>query len=260
MRGMWILLIGLWIGTSARSELVSKAVEYKQGDTVLEGYLVYDDAKAEKRPGVLVVHEWWGLNDYAKHRADELAKLGYVAFAVDMYGKGVLAKTREEAGKLAGEVRGKPIMRERARAGFDVLAAHELVDPKAIAAIGYCFGGTTVLELAYSGAPLAGVVSFHGGISAPKPEDDKGIQAKILVCHGADDPHVPDEQVQDFVDTMRRAGADWQLIAYGGAVHTFTNPAAGNNKSGGSAYDEKAAKRSWQHMLDFFAEILKSDG
>jgi dienelactone hydrolase len=249
--------MGIVCALPARAELVSKMVEYKQGDTTLEGYLVYDNVIQGKRPGVLVVHEWWGLNDYPKQRADQLAQLGYVAFALDMYGKGVVAKDRSEAGKLAGQFKGKPIIRERAKAGFDVLAAQELVDPKRIAAIGYCFGGTTVLELAYSGAPLAGIVSFHGGMVSPKPEDDTHIHAKVLVCHGADDPHVPGDDIEAFAAAMKRAGADWQLIAYGDAVHAFTNPKAGSDKSSGVAYNQKADERSWKHMKTFFDEIFQ---
>lgn len=257
MRPLATFILSTFIVLSARAELVSRMIEYKQGDTVLEGYFVYDNAIQGKRPGVLVVHEWWGLNEYAKHRADELAKIGYAAFALDMYGKGIVAKDRTEAGNLAGQVRGKPVMRERARAGFDVLVSQDVVDAKKAAAIGYCFGGTTVLELAYSGAPVVGVVSFHGGITSPKAEEDKSIHAKILVCHGAEDPHVPPDDVRAFSEAMERSGADWQLIAYGGAVHAFTNPAAGDDKSKGAAYNQKADARSWKHMKTFLKEVFQ---
>jgi dienelactone hydrolase len=242
---------------AAQAKMVTETVEYQQDGAILEGFLAYDDAVSGKRPGVLLVHEWWGLNDFVKKRAQDLAAQGYVAFAADMYGKGVVTRDPQEAGKLAGQLRGKPLIRQRARAGLEVLAKHKLVDPRRLAAIGFCFGGTTVLELAYDGADLAGVVSFHGGLPALKPEDRKNIKAKILVLHGADDPHVSAAEVAAFQDGMRKSGADWQLIFYGGAVHSFTNPEAGTDKAKGVAYDPKAAARSWRHMQVFFEEIFK---
>jgi dienelactone hydrolase len=151
----------------------------------------------------------------------------------------------------------RPLMRARARAGLEVLRKHELVDPKRIAAIGYCFGGMTVLELARSGADVAGVVSFHGGLSTPNPAEAKNIKAKVLVLHGGDDPNVPPEQVLAFQDEMRKAKVDWQMVIYGGAVHSFTNPASGNDPSRGAAYNEKADQRSWEAMRVFFAEIFR---
>jgi dienelactone hydrolase len=248
--------LALVFSAQVQAKIVTRPLEYRHDDAVLEGYLAYDDAIKGKRPGVLVVHEWWGLNDYAKRRAEQLAALGYVAFALDMYGKGVSTTDRKEAAKLAGQFRGKPLMRHRARAGLDVLIGNKRVDRKRIAAIGFCFGGTTVLELAYGGADLVGVVSFHGGLTMPKPEDMKNIKAKMLVLHGAEDPVAPPAKVVGFQGTMREAGVDWQIIIYGGAVHAFTNPAAGNDKTRGSAYDEKAARRSWQHMQMFFTEVF----
>jgi dienelactone hydrolase len=243
-----------FLASFARAEIVTKSIDYTQGDAQLRGYLAYDDAIQGKRPGVLIVHEWWGLNDYAKQRARQVAELGYVAFALDMYGKDVIAKDREEAARKSNEFKGKPIIRERARAGYEVIAKQAQVDPKRIAVMGYCFGGTTALELAYSGAELIGVVSFHGGLVPPKPGDK--FDAKILALHGADDPFVPAEAVTAFEQGMRTSGADWQLVAYGGAVHTFTNPKAGSDSSTGSAYNEKADRRSWQAMQDFFKEIF----
>ena len=255
------LLPLVMMAASVQAKVVTKAVPYEQGGVKFEGYLAYDDATSGKRPGVLVVHEWWGLNDYAKERARQLAEMGYVALAVDMYGVGVLAKTPQEAAALAGKLRGTPALRERARAAFDALAANERVDAKRIGAIGFCFGGTCCLELAYSGADLAGVVTFHGGLTAPKDDDKKRIKAKILALHGAEDPLVPPDQVKAWEDGMRAAGVDWELIAYGGAVHTFSNPAAGTaNKAQGVAYDAKAASRSWQHMQLFFREIFGESG
>ncbi len=247
----------LMVGT-VQAKVVTEEVTYQAGGVTLKGYFAYDDAVTGQRPGVMVVHEWWGLNEYPRRRARQLAELGYVALAIDMYGEGRVAQSREEAGRLAGQVRGdRELMRQRARAGLDVLKNHRLVDANRVAAIGYCFGGTTVLELAYSGADLAGVVSFHGGITAPTPEEAKNIKAAVLVLHGADDPFVPKEAIDTFMQRMAEAQVDWQFIAYGGAVHTFTNPEAGNNKANGAAYDEAADKRSWEHMKVFFHEIFR---
>jgi dienelactone hydrolase len=257
MKGLWAVLMVLLFSVSGHAGVVSEPLEYSHGDTVLEGYLAYDDAVSGKRPGVLVVHEWWGLNDYAKKRTHQLAELGYVAFAVDMYGKGVVTDDPKEASKWSSRFKGKPLMRERVRAGLEVLKARDEVDPERIGAIGFCFGGTTVLELAYSGAEVAGVVSFHGGLTTPKVEDMEGIQAKILVLHGAADPFVSSEAVTAFQDSMHKAGVDWQMIYYGGAVHSFTNPEADKAGMEGVAYDADAARRSWKHMQVFFEEILR---
>ena len=247
----------LVLAADARAAVRTEIVEYRHGDAVLEGYLAWDDALAGKRPGVLVVHEWMGLNPYARKRAEQLAGLGYVAFALDMYGKGVRAKDRTEAGALAGKYKGdRALMRARAAAGLDVLRKNPMTDPARVAAVGYCFGGTTVLELARSGAPVAGVASFHGGLDTPAPQDAAKIKGKVLVLHGADDPSVPPAQVAAFEDEMRKAGVDWQLVAYGGAVHGFSNPDGGNDNSKGYAYNEKADRRSWEAMKALFAEIF----
>jgi dienelactone hydrolase len=243
-------------GPAVSAKVVTRTVEYHHNDTVMQGYLAFDDALKEKRPGVLVVHEWWGLNEFAKQRAEKLAESGYVALAVDMYGGGQTTQDPEEARRLASHVRSTPLMRERARAGLEVLAKHELADPKRLAAIGFCFGGTTVLELAYSGAALRGVASFHGGLTALRDEEMKNLKAGIMVLHGADDPLIKPEEIAAFQAAMRKAGADWQMIYYGGAVHSFANPAAGSDKSTGSAYNPKAAQRSWKHMQLFLEEIF----
>ena len=256
MKKILLIIFGLLLTTAVDAKIVSQNVEYKHGDAVLEGYLAYDDAAKGKRPGVLIVHEWWGLNDYVRKRVDKLAELGYVAFALDMYGKGIWTTDPQKAGELAGHLRGKPIMRQRARTGLEILQKNDLVDPKRIAAIGYCFGGTTVLELAYSGADIAGVVSFHGGLTAPKPEDMHRIKAKILVLHGADDGFISSENIAAFQDGMRQTGADWQMVYYGAAVHSFTNPAADKANVKGLAYNPSADERSWKHMQIFFEEIF----
>jgi len=250
-------LLVLGMATAGYGKIVTQVVPYKQADTVLEGYLAYDDAVKGKRPGVLIVHEWWGLNNFAKQAAERIAKLGYVAFAADMYGKGKVTKSPDEARVWATEVKGKPpLMRARAQAGLKVLAQNKLVDPQRLAAMGFCFGGTTVLELAYSGADVRGVVSFHGGLTAPKPEDLKNIKASLLVLHGADDTHVSAADIAAFEDGMRKAKADWQMVLFGGAVHSFTNPEATALNIPGVAYDARTAARSFKYMELFFQEMF----
>jgi len=243
---------------TVRAAIHTETIEYKQGATSLEGFVVYDDAIKSARPGVLVVHQWMGLTDYERKRAEMLAQLGYVAFCADIYGKGVRPQNTREAGVLAGKYKGnRELLRARVNAGLDALRQQPLVDTKHLAAIGYCFGGTTVLELARSGADIAGVVSFHGGLDAPNPDDGKNIKCKVLVCHGADDPFSSPQDIAALENEMRKGGVDWQLIKYGGAVHSFTQPMAGNDNSKGAAYNERADKRSWEAMKQFFAEIFK---
>ena len=244
----------------ARAEVKTEEIEYEHDGVTLLGYLAYDDAVEGKRPGVLVVHEWWGHNEYARQRAEQLAELGYVAFALDMYGKGVRAKDPKEAGKMAGAFRAdRQLMRDRAAAGLAVLQGHELVDADRCASIGYCFGGTVSLELARSGANVAGVVSFHGGLGTPNPKDAANIKGKVLVCHGSADTFISDEELVAFRQEMHDAGVDWEMNVYGGAVHSFTNPAADKAGIPGVAYDERADRRSWEDMKDFFDEIFGSD-
>jgi dienelactone hydrolase len=241
-----------------QAEIKTETVEYKHGETVLEGVHVYDDSAQGKRPGVLIVHQWKGLGPYEKERGQMLAKLGYNVFAVDIYGQGVRPNNPKDAGALAGKYKAdRVLLRERVKAGLDALKKDERTDEKKIAAIGYCFGGTTVLELARSGADIAGVVSFHGGLSTPNSSDAKNIKCKVLALHGADDPNVPPAEVAAFEKEMRDARVDWELIAYGNAVHSFTDWNAGNDNSKGAAYNEKADKRSWEAMKQFFAEIFQ---
>jgi dienelactone hydrolase len=235
----------------------TKLVEYTHDGTTFEGFMAWDEAKKGRRPGVLVVHQFMGLGDHERERAERLAGLGYVAFAADAYGKGVRPASRGEAVAMTSKLKGdRPTLRARMRAGLDTLRGSALVDAKRVAAIGFCFGGTAVLELARSGADVAGVVSFHGGLSSPAPEDGKGIKGKVLVLHGADDPTNSPENIAAFQQEMRAARIDWQMISYGGAVHGFTQKAAGKDASKGVAYDETADRRSWQAMRDFFAEIF----
>ncbi len=258
MKSIIFMALMLFLATAVPAEIVTETVEYKHGDVVLEGFLAYDNTVTGKRPGVLVVHEWMGINDYNKVRCRQLAEMGYVAFAADMYGKGIRPQTTEEASKQATIYRSdRQLMRDRITAGLDFLKSNDLCDNERIAAIGYCFGGGTVLELARSGADIGGVVSFHGNLDTPHPSVAKNIKSKILVCHGADDPYVPYEQVTAFMDEMSAANVDYQFIAYSRAVHSFTNPGAGDDKSKGSAYNADADRRSWQHMKDFFAEIFR---
>ena len=256
-RFLFPLLSSLLIA-SAHGALVEKAVTYEQGGVKLEGFHVYDDAVKGKRPAVLIIHQWTGLTDYEKGRGRQLAELGYNVLAADIYGLGIRPKPPEaatEAGKYKGDRR---LFRARIDAGLEVLKEDERTDASKIAAIGYCFGGTGVLELARSGAEVAGVVSFHGGLdSAPGFAAEKGkVPAKVLVLHGAIDPKVPAEQVSAFEKEFNEAGADWQLVAYSGAVHAFTQKMAGSDISTGVAYDATADRRSWEAMKVFFAEIF----
>jgi dienelactone hydrolase len=254
-----VVLMSAAITGRSAAGLHTETVEYKHGEVVLEGYLAYDDAVTGKRPGVLVIHEWTGHNPYARKRAEQLAQLGYVAFALDMYGKGVKAKdARDAAGKASVFKENRRLMRDRAQAGLEILQKNPRVDPKRIAAIGYCFGGTTALELARDGADLVGVVSFHGGLNTPTPADAKHIKGKVLVLHGAADPVVPPKEVADFEHEMKSAGVDFHLIQYPGAVHSFTNPGAGNDPSRGTAYNATADKESWAEMKKFFDKVFGS--
>lgn len=223
-------------------------VDYKDGDFALEGYLSKPD-KDMVAPGVLIVHQWGGLTDYEKMRADRLAKeLGYVAFAVDIYGKGN-RPTGSERGQMTGKYKGdRELYRSRLMAGYEQLKRTPGVDASRIAVIGYCFGGTGALELARSGADIVGAVSFHGGLEGGKAEEAANIKASILVCHGADDSSVPPAQVNDFINEMKAGKCDYAVLTYGNAVHGFTQP--------GGAYNEKADKRSWEDMKDFLAEIF----
>lgn len=258
MRYAIALLLLLSLATGGSAAVRTEHVTYRHGDTVLEGYLAWNDAAEGARPGVLVVHEWWGRNAYVEWRARQIANLGYVALAVDMYGKGIVTEDAARAGELSGQFK-KDIALGRARIGkaLELLQGDPRVDAGRIAAIGYCFGGTTVLELARSGAPVLGVASFHGGLQAANPEDARNIKGRVLVLAGSDDPFVPAAQVSAFEDEMRKAKVDWQLNVYGGAQHSFTNPEADGFGLPGAAYDRKADHRSWEAMKDFLAELFR---
>jgi dienelactone hydrolase len=243
--------------TGARAEVVTRTVEYKQGNTVLEGYLAYDSAGPARKPGVVIFHQWMGLTNHERTRAQRLAQLGYVAFAADIYGKGVHPANTTEAGAEAGKFRSDvPLLRARAQAALAALRQQPNVLQDKIASIGFCFGGGAALELARSGADVLGTVSFHGSLATPNPQDAKNIRGKVLVLHGADDPAVPRSAVLALEDEMKAAGVDWQVVLYSGTVHSFTQPEAGNDPSKGSAYNAESDRRSWQAMRDFFAEIF----
>jgi dienelactone hydrolase len=256
MKNLLSTILVLLCVMKAQGAIQTKTVEYKQGDTTLEGFLAWDDSVSGKRPGVLVVHQWLGLTDYEKSRAKQLAALGYVAFCADIYGKDSRPKNVSEAGATAGKYKNdRTLLRARVNAGLDELRKNEFVDSKNIAAIGYCFGGTTVLELARNGADLNGVVSFHGGLDSPTPADGKNIKCKVLVLAGADDPFQKPDDLTAFESEMRDSKVDWQIVFYGGAVHAFTQPDPGFVNAG-AKYNEKADKRSWEAMKNFFAEIF----
>ncbi|MFD2257764.1 dienelactone hydrolase family protein [Luteolibacter algae] len=257
MRKLLLLIAGL-ISQYSHAELVDHAVEYEQGGVRLEGYHVFDDSLEGKRPAVLIIHQWTGLTDYEKMRARMLAEMGYNVFAADVYGAGIRPQP-PEAGEVAGKYKAdRELFRSRMQAGLEVLRNDERTDVTRLAAIGYCFGGTGVLELARAGTDLAGVVSFHGGLSAGEGmEAEKGkVRSAVLCLHGAIDPFTPNEEVAAFQKEMTDAEVDWQLVSYGGAVHSFTQKSAGNDVSKGAAYDAKADARSWEDMQQFFSEIF----
>lgn len=249
-----VLALGL---SPVKAEIKESAVEYKAGDVVCEGWHAYDAAKEGKRPAVLIIHQWTGLSENEKMRAHMLAELGYNVLAADIYGKGIRPQppaAGQEAGKYKND---RALFRARLTAALEVLRKDERTDATKIGAIGYCFGGTGVLELVRSGADVQGVVSFHGGLGTPTPQDAKKIKCPVLVCHGADDPFVPAAEVEAFHKEMKDAGVKYEFIAYPGAVHAFTQKAAGNDNSKGAAYNEEADKKSWASMKEFFEKVLK---
>jgi len=245
---------------TSSSQLVGKEIEYTADTITMKGYLAYDASQEGPRPGILVVHEWWGHNPYARKRADMLAELGYTALAVDMYGDGKTADHPDDAGKFSQEVY-ENIESGMARfnAALELIKNHPTTDPEKIAAIGYCFGGGVVLHMARSGADLDGVVSFHGSLATETPAQEGSILAAILVCHGADDSFVQPEQVVEIQAEMEAAKVDFTFIAYPGAVHSFTNPDAdafGKKFELPLAYNEAADSQSWKDMQEFFDRIF----
>jgi dienelactone hydrolase len=231
-------------------------IDYQDGETVLEAYVAYEES-AQQKPLVLVAHDWTGRRELACKAADELARRGYVGFALDVYGKAVFGKDGDTEGNAAlmePFARDRKLLRRRMKAALVAGRNVPQVDASRVAAMGFCFGGMSVLELARSGADVAGVVSVHGILAAGEA-DNEDIRASVLCLHGHDDPMAPPEQVLAFETEMTDAGADWQIHVYGGTVHAFTNPAA-NNPDFGTVYNERAARRAWQSLYNFFDEIF----
>ncbi len=258
---VFILVLGMVGVAAAEPKILGKTVEYNAQGVGMRGYLAYDENIKGERPGVLVVPEWWGVDSYTRRRARMLAELGYTALVVDMYGGGKVVTTPDEASKLSSEaMQNFDISKARFMAAMDFLKKQPFVDPTRIAAIGYCFGGGIVLNMARQGVDLRVVVSFHGGLTAVKPAQPGGVKAKILVLSGDADPLVPPEQVEAFRREMKTAGADFQFISYPGAMHAFTNPEAdalGKKFNLPIAYNAKADKESWNEMKKFFNIIFK---
>jgi dienelactone hydrolase len=243
-----------------QAEIKETVVEYQSGGVTCEGLHVVDAAKTGKLPSVLIIHQWTGLSDNEKMRARMLAELGYNVFAADIYGKGIRPQP-PESGKEAGKYKSdRKLYRERMLSALEVLNKDARTDLAKVAAIGYCFGGTGVIELARSGAVMKGVVSFHGGLDSPSPADGKNIKGKVLALHGADDPFVPAKDISAFEQEMKDAKVDYKLVNYPGAVHAFTQKAAGSDNSKGAAYNEAADKASWEEMKAFFDRLFKTPG
>lgn len=260
----WTLaaLLSLLVATpSTQAQILTGSLAYDHEGVTLSAYIARPDGIEEDTPGVLIAHAWWGQGEYARHRARQLAELGYIAVVLDMYGQGVYTDNPEEAGGMAGAFyQDRDLFRARAGAGLAMLQQQPNVDPDRIAAIGYCFGGTTVLELAYSGADLAGVVSFHGSLLDPREgsDDAAAVNAKVLIAHGQADPFYSNEKLIGVIDALQAAEQDVQTVFYSGAVHAFTDPGA-TGELPGAEYDRSADKRSWEHMKVFFDEIFAAE-
>jgi dienelactone hydrolase len=255
----FLLLAGL--GANVYGAVRGEEVSYQHNGVTMKGYIAWDDSIKGRRPGVLVVHEWWGHDDYARRRARQLAELGYTALAVDMYGNGKKADHPKDAGQFSGEVKKNlPMMSARFNAAKKLLSIHPTVDARLMAGIGYCFGGTVLLEMARQGTDLSAVVSFHGSLATENPAKPGEVQAKVLVLNGAADPMINADAVQAFVREMKNAKADFRVVNYPGAKHSFTNPAAdGYGKKFGIplAYDARADRQSWGEMKAFLASVFK---
>jgi dienelactone hydrolase len=242
----------------AGAAVQTKEVSYQQGGKTLKGYLAWDDARKGARPGVLVIHEWWGLNDYTKMRTRELAQMGYVAFAADMYGDGATTRDPKQAQEWSSGVDNEPgLAAARSKAALDVLRRQKGVEARHLAAIGFCFGGTTLLRLAYSGEPLDAAVIFHGGLVAPTGDEARAMKTHLLVLHGNEDHFTKPETIESLKKTLDANNVDWYMVTYAHAVHAFTNPDADSFKIPGIGYNKEAAARSWDEMQRFFREELK---
>lgn len=252
------LVLGMFaalVAGSAQAEVKTREIAYEHEGTELKGVLAWDDQQTGKRPGVLVVHEWWGRNEFAQDRAVALAKMGYVAFALDMYGTGKVTNEPAQAKEWAGAARSDTQKwRARALAGLDVLKQQPETDSGKLAAIGYCFGGSTAVQLAYAGAPVKGVVSFHGALVPPAAGES--VKPEVLICTGAMDSSIPAAQIEAFAIGMEEAKARYTILVFGGARHSFTNPNAGKYGIENIAYQATADHRSWANMELFFKEIF----
>ncbi|RYX83476.1 dienelactone hydrolase family protein [bacterium] len=241
----------------ASAKIVTKNVSYQSGDVQCEGFMAYDDKFEGKRPAILIAHQWMGLTDYEKTRAVQLASGGFVTFALDLYGKANRPKNMDEAKTQSSAMKAdRTLWRARANDALKTLQQQPNVDTSKIVAIGYCMGGGTALELGRSGADVKGIVSFHGSLDTPTPEDAKNIKGKVLVLHGASDPAAPMSTVLGLSDEMTKAGVDFQVVLYGGAVHSFTQREAGNDPSKGSAYNADADRRSFVALQVFLDELF----
>jgi len=256
--------VAVLFGSAAvvHAEVKTKKVEYKFDGITFIGQIAWDDASKDKRPGVLVVHEWWGLDDYAKMRAEQLAKMGYVAFACDMYGDGKSVEASKEHAKDAGEMssmvrKNADVWRGRAKEALKVLADFEFTDKDRLAAMGYCFGGSTAIQLAATGADLKAIATFHAGLPKLKPEDAKSIKCKVLVCHGADDKFIAADAITGFKKSLTEAKVPLDFQEYPGAVHSFTVKGSEKHKIDGMAYNKDADEKSWASMTALFADVLK---
>jgi dienelactone hydrolase len=248
----------LTLGGVARAEIRTKTIEYRQADTPLQGFLAWDDAVKDRRPGVLVVHEWWGENEHARNQAVRLAKAGYVGFALDMYGKGKVTTHPADAQAFAREATKDPaVARARFDAAMAVLKAQPQVDASRIGVVGYCFGGGVALEMARAGADIDALATFHGALAPHGEPARKGrVKPRILVATGGADPLVPRAQVEAFEREMKAAGANFQVVTYPNAKHSFTNPAAGDAGMAGLAYDARADRESWKAAMRMFREVF----
>ena len=254
------LLVAAVLATATHSSAAvqTKVVKYRHGAQECIGFLAWDDAKEGKRPGVLVVHEWWGLNDYARDRAKKLAELGYIAFCADMYGDGKVVEHPRDAGEMAGKVRmNVEDWRKRAQEALKTLASQPQCDAGKLAAIGYCFGGSTCLQLAYSGADLKAVATFHAALPAPTGDEAKQIRPQVLICHGADDKFIPEEAIKSFRGALDTARAKYEFVAYPGAVHSFTVPDADKHNIPGLKYQQAADEASWKKLQELLGKTLK---
>ena len=258
---LWAISVALVLPSLVNAAVKSEEVTYSVGDVHLKSTIVYDDAGSAKKPGIVVLPEWWGLNDYVKHRAQMLAELGYVAIAADLFGDAKVTNDPNEAGKWAGALKtNRTELRARTNAALEQLKKNPHVDARQLGAIGYCFGGTSAVELARSGADLRAVVTFHAGLDSPDPSAGKNIKARILVCHGGDDVFSPATDIDAFEQEMRQNKVDWQMNVYGNAVHGFSNPEADKHGIPGIAYNAEADHRSWSAMRAFFKEAFATKG